>query len=135
MSDPNSVASSSNNSATNTLHDPELNVIIPSKTHDDGAPDLSFPSQTTDTYEGGVTDEYRVSTKSGLMDARHALHPVLSRVAEAPHALADPEKAERLSKIQLHGRKCPRGSTVEMRGWFATVLSSVLFSMMSRELK
>ncbi|KAJ7683570.1 MFS general substrate transporter [Mycena rosella] len=100
MSNLHSVASSSNNSATSTLHDHGLDRI-PSKTHDDRAGDLSFPSQTTDTSAGGVTDEYRVSTKSGFMDTAHALHPVLSRVAEISSALADPEKAERLTKIQL----------------------------------
>ncbi|KAJ6562912.1 major facilitator superfamily domain-containing protein [Mycena sp. CBHHK59/15] len=90
------------NSATTTLHEPEPELNrIRSKTHDDRAADLSFPYQTTDVSAGGVTDEYRVSTKSGLMDARSALHPVLSRVAERPSALADPEKAEQLAKIQL----------------------------------
>ncbi|KAJ7735133.1 MFS general substrate transporter [Mycena maculata] len=95
-SNPQSSASSSNN----TLHESDLERI-PSRTHDDWAPDLSFPFQTTDTTEGGFTDEYRVSTKSGFIDARHALHPVLSRVAETPHALSDLEKAEKLTKTKL----------------------------------
>ncbi|KAJ7499821.1 MFS general substrate transporter [Mycena latifolia] len=97
---PYSAASSSNNSATVTLHDAELE-LIPSKTHDDHAPDLSFPFQTTNTSEGGVTDEYRVSTKSGLTDAHHALHPVLSRVTEMPNALADAEKAKKLANVEF----------------------------------
>ncbi|KAJ7071730.1 MFS general substrate transporter [Mycena belliarum] len=91
---PYSVASSSNNS---TAHELALDRI-PSQTHDDRAPDLSFPFQTTDLSEGGFTDEYRISTKSGLIDARHALHPILSRVPSAP---ADPEKAEKLLHVQF----------------------------------
>ncbi|KAJ7499839.1 MFS general substrate transporter [Mycena latifolia] len=91
-SDPNP-----HNSGTVTLHDAELDLIL-GKTHDGHAPDLNFPFQTTNTSEGGVTDEYRVSTKSGLTDARHALHPVLLQVAELLNALADPEKAKKNSR-------------------------------------
>ncbi|KAF7318168.1 MFS general substrate transporter [Mycena chlorophos] len=85
------------NSATTTIVDlpPAL------KTHDDGAPDLSFPLQTTDVAEGGMTDEYRISTRSGTIAARDALYPVMSRTVEVPHALLDPEKADKLSRVLL----------------------------------
>ncbi|KAJ7735125.1 hypothetical protein DFH07DRAFT_967361 [Mycena maculata] len=65
-------------SALNTLDESDLDAIVPSKTHDDLAPDLRFPSQTTDISEGSVTDEY-----------------------QTPHALSEPQKAEKLTKIQL----------------------------------
>ncbi|KAJ6460766.1 MFS general substrate transporter [Mycena vitilis] len=124
------------NSTTSTLHDHdpvpeefrELQLIR-SKTHDDRHADLSFPSQTTDITEGGFTDEYRVSTRSGFMDARTALHPVLSRVSEPPHALVDPEKAAELTKVHLVTWKeddpeDPRNWSVPWR-WYITFVSAL----------
>ncbi|KAJ7165627.1 MFS general substrate transporter [Mycena crocata] len=88
------VASSSDNSATNTLYDLEP---IRSKTHNERAADLSFPYQTTDTSKGGFGDEYRVSSPSGFVQAR-SLHPVPVDKLEAS---ADPEKAEKLVHTHL----------------------------------
>ncbi|KAF7301058.1 MFS general substrate transporter [Mycena indigotica] len=88
--------STSDNSANSTIV-----VLQRNKTHDDGAPDLSFPFQTTNIFEGGITDEYRTSTRTGFVDARHALHPVPSRGAAPPHVLLDPEKADQLGRVLL----------------------------------
>ncbi|KAJ7062878.1 MFS general substrate transporter [Mycena amicta] len=88
-------------SSSNTSTNSTVRGLLRNKTHDDGAPDLSFPFQTTNTTEGGITDEYRTSTRTGFVNARYALHPVPSRAAEVPHALSDPEKADQLSRVLL----------------------------------
>lgn len=71
-------------------------------THDPNRPDISFPFGTTNIQEGGITDEYRVTSKTGYIAAdSNALHPVPTHVSQAPHALKDPEKAAELEKVKL----------------------------------
>lgn len=69
--------------------------------HDPDRPDISFPFQTTNTVEGGFTDEYRVTSKTGYITADLALRPVPSRYHKLPAVLADPEKAFRLKQVKL----------------------------------
>ncbi|PSR77626.1 hypothetical protein PHLCEN_2v7816 [Hermanssonia centrifuga] len=70
-------------------------------THDSNAPDLSFPFQSTNTEEGGLTDEYRVTSKTGFIPANTALKPVPSNHEEKPEALRDPEMAKELKDVKL----------------------------------
>ncbi|CAK5275963.1 unnamed protein product [Mycena citricolor] len=96
------MAASSSSSLTMSPHLADLQPVRV-KSHDDapGAPDLSFPFDTTDTAEAGVTNEYRAATKSGLMSATEALRPIPAHTAVQPHALSDPEKAKALEKYEF----------------------------------
>ncbi|KAI0705905.1 MFS general substrate transporter [Cytidiella melzeri] len=73
--------------------------------HNPNAPDLSFPFQSTNTAEGGFTDEYRVVSRTGFIRADTALRPIPSRHPEAtprtPHVLEDSEKARALRDVKL----------------------------------
>ncbi|CAK5282450.1 unnamed protein product [Mycena citricolor] len=96
------MAASGSSSLTMSPHLADLQPVRV-KSHDDapGAPDLSFPFDTTDTAEAGVTNEYRAATKSGLMSAMEALRPIPAHTAVQPHALSDPEKAKALEKYEF----------------------------------
>lgn len=74
----------------------------PAPSHDPRRPDISFPFETTNIREGGLTDEYRVTSPTGYIAAdSNALRPVPTHVSEAPKALKDPEKAAQLEKVKL----------------------------------
>ncbi len=71
-------------------------------------PDLSFPGITTDTNQGGFSDEYRVQTNAGFVrfDAlpeEGGLTRSISRVttSNATFVGDDPEKAKRLKEVKL----------------------------------
>lgn len=73
----------------------------PGPHHDPNSPDLSFPFATTNVQEGGMTDEYRLVSSTGLISADTALRPIPSHVSQPPNALRDPEKAKHLKDIKL----------------------------------
>ena len=77
------------------LHDPHLSH------HDPNRPDLSFPFQSTNIQQGGFTDEYRAVTRSGFINASHALRPIPTHHSTTPAALLDPEKARALKHTKL----------------------------------
>lgn len=78
------------------------NVLSPSLSHHDpNRADLSFPFATTNTAQGGFTDEYRTVTRTGYMPANTALRPIPSHVSVTPPALRDPEKLRTLSHTKL----------------------------------
>lgn len=78
------------------------NVLHPSLSHHDpDRPDLSFPFATTNTSQGGFTDEYRTVTRTGFMPANTALRPIPSHTSVTPPALRDPEKLHTLSHTKL----------------------------------
>ena len=84
-------------------HEQEPSPTAPGTTaaHDDNAPDLSFPFQSTNTAEGGFTNEYRTVSRTGFIPADTALRPVPSHVSATPPALRDPEKARELKDVKL----------------------------------
>ncbi|KDQ62917.1 hypothetical protein JAAARDRAFT_44005 [Jaapia argillacea MUCL 33604] len=65
--------------------------------HDRHQPDLSFPYQTTDYLRAGITNEYRETSRSGVIPLQGALHRAPTRGA---HKI-DPEKADALRDVQL----------------------------------
>lgn len=73
----------------------------PPVTHDAARADLSFPFETTDVDRGGMTDEYRVASKTGFVPADTALRPIPTHVSVIPGALRDPEKAAALKDMKL----------------------------------
>ena len=75
------------------------NVLHPS--HDPNRPDLSFPFATTNTQQGGFTDEYRTISRTGYIPASTALRPIPSRSSVTPPALRDPEKLRNLNQTKL----------------------------------
>ena len=78
------------------------NVLHPSLSHHDPTrPDLSFPFATTNTSQGGFTDEYRTVTRTGYMPAHTALRPIPSHTSVTPPALRDPEKLKELNRTKL----------------------------------
>ncbi|TFY76172.1 hypothetical protein EWM64_g7840 [Hericium alpestre] len=89
---------SDSNSETNTLADPLEPAILPAS-HTNANPDLSFPFETTDYLEAGVTDEYRQVAKSGTVPLAGALQRAPTRLARDP--TRDLEKLDRLKDVQL----------------------------------
>lgn len=73
----------------------------PGAHHDPNSPDLSFPFATTNLEEGGMTDEYRLISSTGLISADTALRPIPSHLSQPPGALRDPEKAKHLKDVKL----------------------------------
>lgn len=69
--------------------------------HDPSAPDLSFPFQSTNIDQGGLTNEYRDISSTGLVSASTALRPIPSNHSVTPAALRDPEKAKQLKDVKL----------------------------------
>ena len=69
--------------------------------HDPNRADLSFPFQSTNTEQGGFTEEYRTVTKEGYIQGNLALRPIPSHTSDTPPALRDPEKARALSDKKL----------------------------------
>lgn len=55
--------------------------------HDGARADLSFPFETTDLERGGMTDEYRIVSRLGMIPADEALRPIPSRLYRIPTAL------------------------------------------------
>ena len=95
-------------SSTPTLSD--FPVAVPSspvspphepRSHNPNEVDLSFPYRTTNIAEGGLTDEYRFTTVTGLVSAGDVLRPVPSHISQPPKVLQDPEKAKRLRDVKL----------------------------------
>ncbi|EMD38027.1 hypothetical protein CERSUDRAFT_113138 [Gelatoporia subvermispora B] len=72
-----------------------------SKTHDANRPDISFPFETTNIAEGGLTNEYRAVTDAGYVSADTALRPVPSRLPQTPQAFRDPEKAQTIKDVKF----------------------------------
>jgi hypothetical protein len=80
----------------------EVAEPITPKIHDPNAPDLSFPFQSTDIAEGGMTEEYRVVSRTGLIPADKSLIPVPSHhPLQQPGAIRDIEKAKALKDVKL----------------------------------
>lgn len=106
-------------SSASTLHDtPGLSHNLHrAPTHDSGRADLSFPAQTTDVAQAGYTDEYRATTRTGLIRADAALRPIPSRVSATPTALLDAEKTH-LKDYQLVTWK--EGDPEDPRNWSKT---------------
>ncbi|THH29580.1 hypothetical protein EUX98_g4603 [Antrodiella citrinella] len=71
------------------------------KSHDRDEVDLSFPYGTTNVAEGGLTDEYRVTSETGLVSADLVLRPIPSHFSAIPTVLQDPEKAKHLRDVKL----------------------------------
>lgn len=74
--------------------------IVP-PTDDPNEGDPSFPFQSTNIAEGGMTDEYRVVSPTGLISGASALRPVPTHHSVPPAALQDPEKAKQLKDVKL----------------------------------
>lgn len=85
---------------THPYRDNDAEPVEP-PTHDPAQPDLSFPFATTNTQQGGFTDEYRTTTKTGFVPADLALRPIPTHVSQVPGALKDPEKAAALKDMKL----------------------------------
>lgn len=97
-------------SATPTLTDIPSHISPPSspisrphepRSHNPNEVDLSFPFATTNTAEGGLTDEYRFTSPTGFVAAGEVLRPVPSHIPQSPRVLQDPEKAKRLRDVKL----------------------------------
>jgi hypothetical protein len=79
----------------------EVSPPIVPPTDDPNAADLSFPFQSTNINEGGMTDEYRVISDTGFISPSDALRPIPSHGSAAPPAVRDPEKARKLKDVKL----------------------------------
>ena len=80
---------------------PEDSAEAPPPTYDPNQPDPSFPFASTNTEEGGFTNEYRTTTRTGYIPAMKALEPVPSNHEVPPPAIRDPEKAKQLKDVKL----------------------------------
>ncbi|KAF7790036.1 hypothetical protein EIP86_000985 [Pleurotus ostreatoroseus] len=105
------------------------NVLHPSLSHHDPTrPDLSFPFATTNTSQGGFTDEYRTVTRTGYMPAHTALRPIPSHTSVTPPALRDPEKLKELNRTKLvtfvpDDPEDPRNKSYWFK-WYITAVSA-----------
>ncbi|GJE87102.1 MFS general substrate transporter [Phanerochaete sordida] len=80
--------------------DETSNAIEP-RGHNPNAPDLSFPFQSTNIEQGGMTDEYRVVSPTGMIPGENALRPIPSNHSVTPPALRDPEMQRELKNVKL----------------------------------
>ena len=69
--------------------------------HDPNAPDPSFPFASTNIAQGGMTDEYRVVSPTGMISGDKALRPIPSNHSVTPPVLRDPEMARELKNVKL----------------------------------
>lgn len=90
---------SSKNSRGQVVDEPSTPVESP--THDPNAGDPSFPFASTNIDQGGMTDEYRVVSPTGMIAGDTALRPIPSNHSVTPPALRDPEMQRELKNVKL----------------------------------
>lgn len=118
-------------SASSTLHNsPGVSAHLHrAPTHDSERVDLSFPSQTTDVARAGFTDEYRATTRTGLIRADTALRPIPSRASATPTVLVGDVEKNRLKDVRFvtwrdSDPEDPRNWSNAYR-WYITLVASL----------